>query len=357
MIEIGPYKLIGVNSEADSIPRSIILDTNVAIDIEKFYFGTGRVDREALHQLLTTFPNSNVGRQTVDINYGWAMCEASWTRDGTFKAASMRSLRHSVSQVVNWHLPQIDSAFANRHPPANRDRDWRRGIPLPEREELGHPLSVLLASYASLLYLRKLDSTRSSWRGRGPKWAVRDYIEWMTNIFGTRNAYEVAAGIDLFCGDDARRNSVRNLLKIGGREEPDQLADRTWNAAWDLWFVHLTDGATYGMLPNNAPPEETCVVTRNVDPELVRTASRVVSIIQTGAGSFPFIGSQWDDSSKFDDELFESISMDIAESTRRMTRDPLDMFNQGLDALRDLEAELNIKRSTVDAFLKNNWDN
>jgi hypothetical protein len=351
MHEIGPYQLVGVDAERQIQPAAIILDTNVAIDIERFYFGESTIDRDALKALLLTFPYNRSG-PTVDLNYGFAMAETSWARDGTFRSKKVRSLRHAVTEVLDWSPVEVERAFANRNPPVNRDKRWPTKVPEPGIAELGgHPLPILLNSYASLLYLRHLDSTRREWRGRGTKWAFINYIEWLNDSLGIRGAYEIAAGVDLFFGNEVRQNAVRRLLKIGGNEAPDELADRTWNAAWDLLFVRLTDGATFGLLPIDRPPRITCLVTRNFDPGLVRSASKIASVVSGTKEPAAFVMSSWSESEKIDSEIMNIVEQDHVTSYSRMNRDVGDLMTQGLSALRQLESEIGVERSTVRAFL------
>ncbi len=83
---VGPYRII--QSIAGAEPQCLVLDTNVAIDVERFCFGSGRVDRLALKGLLDRYPAAPNYRglgvtrwdlhAEVEINYGWAVGEATF---------------------------------------------------------------------------------------------------------------------------------------------------------------------------------------------------------------------------------------------------------------------------------------
>jgi hypothetical protein len=106
-------------------------------------------------------------------------------------------------------------------------------------------------------------------------WALTAYVEWLASELGVVGAYETQMGIDLLLGDDERRNGVRRVLKLGGSEQPDVLADRCWNAAWDILFLRITEGATYGLLEGAAERAITLLVTKNRDPGFVRAQSEI----------------------------------------------------------------------------------
>lgn len=346
----GPYRLIGVDLEENPRPDLIILDTNVAIDIEKFYFGTGRVDVDALGHVLRAYPRRRYGR-FVDLNYGWASSECAWTRGGDFRAAQSRRLRWALARVVDWDPTEMDRALANRRPPVDRDRAWKKGPPVLDPSEVPRPLPQVLLSYTALLYLCHLDRTRQAWRGRGNLWALQEYHRWMSEDLGLRLAYELVAAADMFFGTQDRRNAVRRLLKLGGRETPDQIADQAWNAAWDVTFVRMTEGMSLGLLPLDRA-KATCVLSRDLDPWLVRTASQVRMVIDGGEARLPYLMSQWGELG--DDvhaQIMQMLQSDPLEDYWRSRRDPQQLTDQLVRVLRELEQAMGITIPTAASSL------
>lgn len=204
---VGLYRLI--ESVTLGPPKRLVLDTNVAIDIERFYFGSGHVDRSALRALLDKFPAAptHMGRvrsawdlaAEVDITYGWAISEATFARTGQHDAARARRMRHALKTVLGWDPHRIDREFANRHPPVNRDSEWPR-VGLPIEDDVHHPGILVAPAYGALLYLCRLDSTRSRWRSRPTEDVFAEFYAWLSDELGIRGAYEIAAGIDFLVG-------------------------------------------------------------------------------------------------------------------------------------------------------------
>jgi hypothetical protein len=139
--DIGPYRIVPAHQESRAEPTAFVLDTNIVIDIERFYFGHPsmrmaaagepvRAGREDLHHLLATFALRPAGG-SVDIHYGLAACEIGVRRDGSIDASACRSAVHAAQVVVEWTERHIDRAFANRHAPISRDATYLRSCPRP----------------------------------------------------------------------------------------------------------------------------------------------------------------------------------------------------------------------------------
>jgi hypothetical protein len=342
------YQLVFAHDNQTGRPGRLILDTNVAIDIERFYFGTLRSAsaRADLERLLKDYAVEHL-RPSVDINYGFACLEASWTRGTGVDAIKKRTLLHSVGRVLSWDSEHIERAFHMRRAPVDRDKEWPRKVPLPAVSEDDHPAHLLVGSYGSLLYMNL--AARES--GRTVK-ALRAYLEWLRDSLGVRGAYEVQLGLDFFLGDSARRSGVQHLLRIGGSESSDTLADRCWNAAWDLLFLRLTEGGTYGIQPvkkNHGGP--VVLVTRNLDPGFVRAASEVRGLIRmpSPTGDVVFTQVDWSQHPRLElDQVSDLLGATPTHADAlRMTRDPAEMANQAFSATRELECRLGVTRSAL----------
>ncbi|WP_195165481.1 hypothetical protein [Mycobacteroides abscessus] len=362
---IGQYRIIGWDQLPSDDPQMLVLDTNVAIDIEAFYFGDTerKFDRDALRELLVTFAFSQVESEMADINYRWAACETAWARDGSFRDTKVRSLRRAVDVVIHWEPEKVEKWFRASQPPWMRDKKWPT-IPLPDPKRERLPDPHLFSSYAAILYLTNTFLSETEWSSRDVRVAVESYLDWMKNHLGVRGAYEFAAAISLFTGTPAEVGAARKLMKLkelrrlANREQlsPDKLADYAWNAAWDITFVRTVDRMQLGAEPGFAA-QRACLVTRNDDPWALRQKTRVYAAIDMGNGNvFPWLGSVWDsdwaDVSKFwtREEFTEMISMSPNEEMARNSRDQTELLAQMLRALVNLETRLGVTHSAAQAY-------
>ncbi|WP_084268950.1 hypothetical protein [Mycobacterium avium] len=351
MRKIGPYLIIGVDDTAElPTPAKLVLDTNVAIDLEHYYFGDRRrIDCDALRQLLLAFPRQDRRDMEVDINYGWALQETAWARDGSFRAPEVRRMAHALRRLVAWNPAQIEAVFSARRPPSDRDKSWPP--PLPNPKDRGpHPLQVLIVAYAHLLHTCHLDMTRSRWRHKGLTWPIERLRNWSKNELGAYGGYELAIAATLFLENiPAGEGKVRKLMKFSGSDSPDTIADKVWNAAWDVEFLRVVDGGTYGLF--GGEPEITQLATRNVDPEIIRARSQVRFIIDDDE-ALPTVGvySEWGDDLKHANEIRDLMKETLDDMYARSRRDPETLLEQALAALEELETTMGIQRSTVQAF-------
>ena len=346
---IGPYRVIDA-LETGSTQR-LVLDTNVAIDIERFYFGSGHVDRPALRALLDRFPAAPTYRGRVqsawelereaDMNYGWAIFEATFTRTGQHDAVRARRMRHAMQTVLRWDPNRLDREFKNRHPPVNRDSHWPR-VALPLDDEAHHPGALVGSAYGALLYLCKLDATRSRWRSRPIDEVFSEFYAWISDELGVRGAYEIAAGIDFLVGSPKRRDGLRKMLKLGGGETADGLATKAWNAAWDLQFLRLTDSDALGLSPANKSIANTALVTRNIDPWLVRTQSRIRMVVN----GKPYVFTELDDETNLTPAMKKLIEPDFLVDHWRSQREPEATAKRLRAAVHALEADLGVSEAT-----------
>ena len=220
---VGGYDIIGVQKRVAGGANLLVLDTNVVIDMATFYFTgpRGRRVRPDLHALLSQFPDVRVGSK-VDIKYGFAVEEASWVRGVGRNRADYRRLMHAASTMIEWTRSEVEKTFANRHPPANRDKAWSSRVSLSAAEELlSIPPHWLLPTYACFLYLCRLDRTRDRWRNKDRSVVMAQYVEWMVDDLGALDVYAVQLGLDFLLGNHERLNGVRALLERAGNEAPD----------------------------------------------------------------------------------------------------------------------------------------
>jgi hypothetical protein len=80
---VSGYQVVKPVEGLDDPARRVVLDTNVAIDIEDFYYGRARVRsrvdelREVLHSLSAP---KRTASAVPDVNFAWAVLEACTSR-------------------------------------------------------------------------------------------------------------------------------------------------------------------------------------------------------------------------------------------------------------------------------------
>lgn len=363
-MEFGPYQIIG--ARGDDEPRSgteitLWLDTNVAIDIEQFYFGSKKLDKKLiphLKDLLFAFPWNGTRRVDIDIIFGLACAEVSWQRIGPHNDTAVRSLRYANDLVTLWTPDQIEFAFSHRRPPIDRDKHWPPPLSVtvggPPRYK--HPMMHLATSYGYMLHLLYLDQTRSRWSGRlgnDPIWPVRETYRWARDALGTLSGYENYLTVSLFLDPGPRMNAARKLLKIGNANlTPDVRADNAWGAAWDVCFLRTIDGTTYGMtpLPDTQGGAPTHLVSRDTDTLALRRGAEVAAVITNPAvAPIVYVQNKYSENVQEIDalrELFSTAEDDLA----RASRDSDQLFAQQLDAIAALEERMGVQNSTVASY-------
>lgn len=350
MRKIGRYQIIGAHLDgAGSSDRAarLILDTCVAIDMQNFYFGGSHVDRESLRLLLSEFPVD--APFPTDLNYGWALSESGWPRSGVFNFPGTRSLKYAVSEMVEWGSDRIEYEFSQTDPPASRDAKWPRHAAMPDPSEASNSFPLIAGTYAAMLYICHLERTRKKWKQRGTSWAIQNYYDWMKDTLGVLLHFEFALGVDMLAARNVRKQSAQQLLKYGGSETPDEVADKAWNAAWDIWFMRLPEGLTYGLL-HGAETAPAALVTANKDPGYIRQVSELRTFIDTGEGVVPFALNTWDDTIQDAEFLKSLLRLDLMESLARSKRNPKEVVQRVIATVDSLEREIGVERRSVAAY-------
>jgi hypothetical protein len=152
-----------------------------------------------------------------------------------------------------------------------------------------HPGKLLAPSYGALLFLADIDRRRQEWKHKGPRWAFAQFNRWCTEELDLRGAYENQMAVDLLFGSRSRKDGARRLLKLGGSDTPDALAQKCWNAAWDIEFLRLSERYLMGEMPDQPGEHKIAnIVTANVDPGFVRMAAQLTAVIKFDNATVPY---------------------------------------------------------------------
>ena len=328
-------------------PQRLLLDTNVVIDMERWYFrGWGGPDIAS--DLLALF--DRFAPVNPDVVYGFGAKEAGWRRGQGLNTIAYQKALYAASTIIQWDKGQLRRRAASPVAPVAIDTQWRRGIArLQVPPNVDVSLLMVFASYGSLLYLLRLERDRRRWRQQGPLRAITNYVDWLAAELDFVGSYEVQIGIDLLMGDEARRNGARGLLKLGGSESPDKLAKNCWSTAWDINHLRMAEGETFGLLGESAP---TFLVTRDPDPGFVRTQAEISEIAQAPAGD-PMVGVKlaWSRHPDVGDtELAAFLDKHVGRQQRAANIEA--RVNRMVAATKELEAEIGIHPT---AFAGSRW--
>lgn len=339
MSRIGRYRYFGSNDDQGWEPDLLVLDQNICLHIAMFYFGQDCRHRPDLQKLLTRFPYSKHFSRT-HISSGWGIEELSWKRTGEFDAKNTRYVRWATERVLSWDPDRVAFEFGHRHPPVDRDKKWRQGVPLPSKDR--HPLYAILASYAPMLRLCSLFNEKKRRGKDGGEWAFNKYTDWMMNEFGYQLAYESALAAYTLL-DKNKQAQARGIFHIGGNETPDELADKAWAAAWDMQYARLVDMGPMGLMGfMDRKFKNIAVATEDSDPHDSKMRAQLIETIRNCAVYLMPSGVKIPES-EFSCDLGYGVSFLRRTTPRKAGCDPL-------AALDSLERSMGVQRRTLSAF-------
>ena len=103
------------------MPKCAVLDTNVVIDMEHFYFNqTSEEERQSLKDLLLY-----LDKNRIDPCIGFALLESCHQWRSGFDENNFQRKRYVAETMLQWDKVMIEKQFSNHHPLANRDKKCR----------------------------------------------------------------------------------------------------------------------------------------------------------------------------------------------------------------------------------------
>ena len=232
MEKIGKYNLL-YNDKSFAKPECAVLDTNVIIDMEYFYFKSiDEEKRRSLKDLLLYFVHSK-----METSIGFSLLESCHQWRSGFDENNFQKKRYIAETMLQWDEPTIERQFANRHPPVNRDKKWRNHSYLTRVDPQVYGFTGTISDcaqfaihYASLLKIMLLAQKMTP---SNRLESLSEYVSWVNFKLGVLSAYELQVAIDILVGDNVRAEQARKLIKYSGNESIDRLSHKAWNAAWD----------------------------------------------------------------------------------------------------------------------------
>lgn len=278
-VRIGEYSLLSAGDDMSDGAECAVLDTNVVIDMEHFYFTqTSEEKRQSLKDLLLYLV-----KDRVEPSIGFALLESCHQWRSGFDENNFQRKRYVAETLFQWDEDVIERQFANRHPPVNRDRKWRDRPYRTRMDPLAYGFDGTISDcvqfaihYASLLKIMLLAQKMKTDNRLN---LLAEYVSWVNTQLGSLSAYELQVAVDMLVGSNSRSEQVRKLTKYSGNESIDDLSHKAWNAAWDCYFMSVTDAYETGLeYETGMPRRKTVLVTRNIDPVWLRRKAALSDI-------------------------------------------------------------------------------
>jgi hypothetical protein len=179
---------------------------------------------------------------------------------------------------------------------------------------------------------------------------MSEYVDWVASTVGVFDAYAVQIGLDLLVGDEERRNGARKMLRLGGSEPPDELADRCWAAAWHLFFLRVIEGGTFGLYgTEELPAVPTFLITANRDPAFVRAQTEIHSISRVPGRPMPnvYVDISWSQHPVASKAGLDAVLDRRTREPGRHLRQAEALVDGAVAATKSAESLLGIERSAL----------
>ncbi|AHN24453.1 hypothetical protein [Lysinibacillus varians] len=228
----GVYSYIGVSDELYQ-HNSLILDSNVAISLEKFFYSPIKLNRklEATRDLL-------LDNMEIDIITGAAIQESCWDpMISNINNGQLSKLEIAMNGVLNWGEKEII-----KHSHSNgiefKGKAYREKpkniLTLVPQIKKWNPL--MLGSYACVLKIMTIQKQKLS-----RVESVKLFVEFLIYELKAIHALEMELAVNYFLGNDDLYTIGNGIFKFDKQNEEVLL--KAWNAAWDLFFLRLLQRA------------------------------------------------------------------------------------------------------------------
>lgn len=238
----GYYHYIGVSKKRDYTHKSLILDSNVAINIEKFCFSPNKMNEH--HRIATLeFLNNNFDVEFVP---GLGISEACWDmkliQENPQKAAKMELAFENIYRLDKKQLN--DHANGNGVIFENSFKIDKTPISNTLVEQIqNHPNPLLAGTYSAVLKIMILQI-----KEKNKKKAVEEYLRFVNEDLKANLAIETNIAINYFLGTSDMQIPADKIFKFG---KLNPLVN-AWNTTWDINYLRFFqrmyyESAQYGL--------------------------------------------------------------------------------------------------------------
>lgn len=326
--DYGYFAYIGVNSSYQH--HSLILDTNVVIAMEKFYYRPHKM--LPLHrQAMADFLINIIGADPVP---GFGIQEACWDYSKSrVNSKQMEKLERAINDIYTW-----DKDIILRHSRSSGIKYdeviTRSAINKTESHSQDFDSNpLLLGSYATLLKIYLLNRKKSTVPGMK---LFKELVEFMDKTLGLIHSLELQLAVDYFLASSSKSEYVQKLLKFSSKDALHAI----WGASWDIFFLRALQNSFYDKGHGLVNPK---LVT--ADKALAQLADYITlsAVIDDGEVRIPVLiqDARGLSNSEYDIEL-EKISRELYFTVKQRT--PIQDFNEFTNnvskVIKDLEKEI-----------------
>ncbi|HDK7176503.1 TPA: hypothetical protein PTV31_003117 [Clostridium botulinum] len=237
----GYYSYIGVFKDKDYEPFSLIVDSNIAINLEKFYYNPSSLilknkcygDKERIKKWLATmeFLIESINKDTF---YGCALQECCWDYElKCLNKNQYEKMENALESQYNWTINDIlqhaYSVGVKHEFNVVRNKVKRISTLLDQTD--CNP--EILSSYACVL---KIMILQCSIKKRGRVKSYINFMEFMTKELLGVHAIEANIATNYFLGEYKMQEIGDKIFKFG-KKTPVLL--NAWNTCWDIFYLRL----------------------------------------------------------------------------------------------------------------------
>ncbi|AIQ70241.1 hypothetical protein [Paenibacillus graminis] len=220
---------IGVFPNKDYEAESLILDTQTAIMLERFYYNPHRLKSE-VNAAITHFLLETINKDRVP---GFAIQEACWDRSlGMLNHPQLKRMELAITDINSWNKEKIIIHSQSNGIPYS-DFVIREKITFTETL-IPHLKSnpMLVGSYAIILKIHLMNYKKS----KVDKFKLfREFTDFINYRVGIFHAVEFSLAVHYFLGNSKQNDIVQSLLKFGSKDPLGAIL----TSCWDLFFLRL----------------------------------------------------------------------------------------------------------------------
>jgi hypothetical protein len=318
---------IGAIPDKDYEPVSLILDTQVVIMLEKFYYNPHKLQSE-VKAAVTEFLLLNIHKDRIP---GFAMQEACWDRSlGSINAPQFARLQLAIDSIDTWDKERIIKHSQSNGLPYKdyvmREKVLFTKTMIPHLES--NPL--LLGSYATILKIHLMHYRKS----KADKFKlIREFVDFMNEKVGIFHAVEFSLTIDYFLGNSPQSDNVQKLLKFGSKDPLGAII----TSCWDLFFLRFLQLSFMEKTEGIIMPK---LVSR--DDALINIAkyASIHGLIEMNETPMPIVSFDHNDLDAYTVEFIEEVNRKIKNTAHIRSMSYLGDINKVVSKITETAKEL-----------------
>ncbi|MFU1796764.1 hypothetical protein ACM1RC_23080 [Paenibacillus azoreducens] len=299
------FTFIGVSTERDYDAFSLILDSNVVILMEKFFYEPQKMKPE-YREAVVDFLINTIDKDKVP---GFAIQESCWDRNLiSLNMPQLKKLEQALNMINSWEKDDI-----LKH--KNSSGFEYKGIVIRNKPSLTESLiphfeanPMIMGSYAMLLKIHILNRRKS----KANKFKLfREFFDFMNYEVKAVHAIEHSLAIDYFLRSSTKGEYVQKLLKFGAKDPLSAIL----TSCWDIFFLRFLQLSYMKNIEGIIMPK---LVTR--DDALIELArySSIQGLIDLNDTPLPIVS--FDDNEEFDAETITFLEEIKYETIRTVTQ-------------------------------------